>query len=71
VAVGFGVRTAEQAAVIASGADGVVVGSALVNALKGSLDRDDKATAKTVTVVINLVAELARGVRGARRLAAE
>jgi tryptophan synthase alpha chain len=71
VAAGFGVRTAEQAAVIASGADGVVVGSALVNALKGSLDRDDKATAKTVTVVINLVAELARGVRGARRLAGE
>jgi len=71
VAVGFGVRTAEQAAVIAAGADGVVVGSALVNALKASLDRDDKATAKTVTVVANLVAELARGVRGARRVAAE
>ena len=69
VAVGFGVRTAEQAATIASGADGVVVGSALVNALNGSLDGDDKATAKTVTVVINLVAELARGVRGAQRLA--
>jgi tryptophan synthase alpha chain len=71
VAVGFGVRTAEQASMIASGADGVVVGSALVNALKGSLDGDDKATAKTATVVINLVAELARGVRGARRLAGE
>ena len=71
VAVGFGVRTAEQAAVIAAGADGVVVGSALVNALKASLDGDDKATAKTVTVVANLVAELARGVRGARRVAAE
>ena len=71
VAVGFGVRTAEQAAVIAAGADGVVVGSALVNALKASLDRDDKATAKTVTVVVNLVAELARGVRSARRVAAE
>ena len=71
VAVGFGVRTAEQAAVIAAGADGVVVGSALVNALKASLDCDDKATAKTVTVVVNLVAELARGVRGARRVAAE
>ena len=71
VAVGFGVRTAEQAATIASGADGVVVGSALVNALKGSLDGDDKATAKTVTVVINLVAELARGVRGAQRRAGE
>src|SRR4249920_372942 len=37
VAVGFGVRTAEQAAVIATGADGVVVGSALVGALKASL----------------------------------
>jgi tryptophan synthase alpha chain len=66
VAVGFGVRTAEQAAAIAAGADGVVVGSALVNALKASLDADDKATARTVTVVVNLVAELARGVRGAR-----
>jgi tryptophan synthase alpha chain len=71
VAVGFGVRSAEQAAVIASCADGVVVGSALVNALKGSLDREEKPTAKTVTVVINLVAELARGVRAARRQAAE
>jgi tryptophan synthase alpha chain len=71
VAVGFGVRTAEQAAVIAAGADGVVVGSALVNALKASLDRDDKATAKTVTAVVNLVVELARGVRSARRVAAE
>jgi tryptophan synthase alpha chain len=71
VAVGFGVRTAEQAAVIAAGADGVVVGSALVNALKASLDRDEKATAKTVTVVVNLVAELAHGVRSARRVAAE
>jgi tryptophan synthase alpha chain len=66
VAVGFGVRTAEQAAAIAAGADGVVVGSALVSALKASLDGGDKATAKTVTSVVNLVAELAGGVRGAR-----
>jgi tryptophan synthase alpha chain len=66
VAVGFGVRTDEQAAVIATGADGVVVGSALVSALKGSLGPGDKATAKTVTSVVNLVAELARGVRDAR-----
>src|SRR6476659_5098263 len=65
VAVGFGVRTAEQAAGIASGADGVVVGSALVNALKGSLDLNDKATGKTVSGVVDLVAALARGVRGA------
>ena len=65
VAVGFGVRTAEQAAGIASGADGVVVGSALVNVLKRSLDPNDKATEKTVSGVVDLVAELARGVRSA------
>jgi len=34
VAVGFGVRTAKQTRAIASGAEGVVVGSALVNAVK-------------------------------------
>jgi tryptophan synthase alpha chain len=65
VVVGFGVRTAEQAAGIASGADGVVVGSALVSVLKGSLDPNDKATEKTVSGVVDLVAALARGVRGA------
>lgn len=65
VAVGFGVRTAEQAAGIAAGADGVVVGSALVSVLKGSLDLNDKATEKTVSGVVDLVAALARGVRGA------
>src|SRR6516225_1256328 len=66
VAVGFGVRTAEQAGAIAAGADGVVVGSALVSALKESLDTNGKATARTATAVINLVAELARGVRAAK-----
>ena len=70
VAVGFGVRTAEHARAIAAGADGVVVGSALIDALKESLDADNKATAKTATAVVNLVAELAKGVRSARRPAA-
>ena len=44
VAVGFGVRTATHARAIASGADGVVVGSALVDALKQSLDKQNRAT---------------------------
>jgi tryptophan synthase alpha chain len=65
VAVGFGVRTAEQAAAIASSADGVVVGSALVNAIKASLDDCSKATPTTVKAVTDLVTELARGVRRA------
>jgi tryptophan synthase alpha chain len=71
VAVGFGVRTGEQAADLARGADGVVVGSALVDALRQSLDQDGKATAKTVAAVTSLTATLAQGVRSARRVAAE
>ena len=46
VAVGFGVRTAEQARAIAEGADGVVVGSALVSAVKDSLGQDGKARSR-------------------------
>jgi tryptophan synthase alpha chain len=65
VAVGFGVRTAKDARAIAKYADGVVVGSALVNAVKNSLDRKGRATARTVKAVTKLVAALARGVRGA------
>jgi tryptophan synthase alpha chain len=69
VAVGFGVRDADSARAIAEGADGVVVGSALVNALKDSLDGDNRATKTTVSVVIDLVKALAGGVRGAKRKA--
>jgi tryptophan synthase alpha chain len=71
VAVGFGVRTAESAAAIARGADAVVVGSALIDVLKKTLDADDKPTAGTVAAVTEFVAQLAAGVRGARRMAAE
>jgi len=71
VAVGFGVKTAEQARAIASGADGVVVGSALVDALRLSLDKNGKAGPGTVKAVTSLVSVLADGVRSARRVAAE
>src|SRR5262245_1182187 len=71
VAVGFGVRTAEHARTIAEGADGVVVGTALVEALRASLDADNRPTPRTVGAVIDLVAALAAGVRGAQRVAAE
>src|SRR5437867_9586147 len=67
VAVGFGVKTAAHARAIAKGADGVVVGSALVDALRASLDRHGKATRKSVKAVTDLVAALADGVRGAHR----
>ena len=64
VCVGFGVRTAEQARAIARDADGVVVGSALVDAVRTSLDSDGKATAATAESVTDLVRALAAGMRG-------
>jgi tryptophan synthase alpha chain len=71
VAVGFGVKTADNARAIASQADGVVVGTALVDALKNSLDKDNRATGRTVEAVASLVRDLAAGVRSARKQAAE
>ncbi len=66
VCVGFGVRTAEHARAIAEGADGVVVGSALVEAVRKSLGPDAKPTAaKAVAAVTDLVRSLAEGVRSA------
>jgi tryptophan synthase alpha chain len=71
VCVGFGVRAADQARAIAANADGVVVGSALVEAVRASLGPDAKPTAATVASVASLVRALAEGVRGARRVPAE
>src|SRR5450631_3328666 len=65
IAVGFGVKNAASAAAIAAHADGVVVGSAIVDALRASLDRDGKATGKSVEAVTDLVAEIAKGMRPA------
>ena len=62
VAVGFGVKTTADAAAIAAGADGVVVGSTLVDAVRHSLDANGKATAKTVESVVALVKNIASGV---------
>jgi tryptophan synthase alpha chain len=69
VCVGFGIRTPETARGIAANADGAVVGTALVDALRGSLDGDGRATAKTVDAVTDLAASLAQGVRGAKQAA--
>ena len=67
VCVGFGVKTAEHARAIAEGADGVVVGSALVEAVRGSLDANNKATDKTVQAVLALVSDIAKGARSVRK----
>jgi tryptophan synthase alpha chain len=62
ICVGFGVKSADQAKAIARDADGVVVGSALVNAVAASLNKQGKATAKTAGAVHRLVKDIARGV---------
>jgi tryptophan synthase alpha chain len=67
VAVGFGVKNAARARAIAEGADAVVVGTALVDALHGSLTKNGKATRGTVKAVTGLVEAIAGGVRAARR----
>jgi tryptophan synthase alpha chain len=70
VAVGFGVKTTDQVRAIAECAEGVVVGSALVQAIAQSLDGDGKATPATVTDVLALVGRLAAGLREPARAAA-
>lgn len=69
VCVGFGIRTPENARAIAATADGAVVGTALIDAVRGSLDAEGRATARTVGAVADLVASLAQGVRGAKQAA--
>ena len=66
VAVGFGVKNAESAQAIAEAADGVVVGSSIVEAIRLSLDRG-AATSSTVAGAIELVNKLAQGVRAAAK----
>ena len=67
VCVGFGIKTPDAAQAIAERANGAVVGTALVDALRGSLDLDGRATTRTVSAVADLAASLAQGVRGARQ----
>jgi tryptophan synthase alpha chain len=66
VAVGFGVKNAESARAIAETADGVVVGSSIVEAIRLSLDRG-AATSSTVAAATALVSKLAQGVRAAAK----
>ena len=63
VAVGFGVKTPEQARALAKGADAVVVGSVLVASIAETLDNQGHATGKTTQSVLDIVRGLAAGLR--------
>jgi tryptophan synthase alpha chain len=66
VAVGFGIKTPDQASSVARVADAAVVGSALVGRLAENLDDRGQATAATAEAVLGLARELSNGVRNAR-----
>lgn len=71
VAVGFGIKTPEQAAEIARAADGAVVGSAIVDAIAKEIGTDGRVTPGAVERVLEFVGKLATGVHAARKAAAE
>lgn len=66
VCIGFGVKTAEQARMFGQAADGVVVGSAIVDAVAKSLDSDGRVSSDPAEAVSALVRQLAEGVRTSR-----
>jgi tryptophan synthase alpha chain len=67
IAVGFGIKSPDQAAAVACVADAAVVGSALVQSLSAHLNPDGGAGSGLVEAVLGDVRALATGVRGARR----
>jgi tryptophan synthase alpha chain len=67
VGVGFGIKTPEQAAIVARHADAVVVGSAIVDQVKGALDDNGTPKANLVSGVLAFVRSLADGVRSVRK----
>lgn len=71
VAVGFGIKTPEQAAAVAQVADAAVVGSAIVQMIAENLDDNGRPAAHLVDTVLDFVRSLADGVHGARRQTAD
>lgn len=63
VAIGFGIRSPEQAATASRIADGAVVASALLSTLAGTLDEKNQATARTIPAVLDQLRDLAAAVR--------
>jgi len=68
IGVGFGIKTAEQAAAVARHADAAVVGSAIVDRVRAGLDDKGRATQQLVPSVLAYVKTLADGVRGVRKV---
>ncbi len=70
IAVGFGIKTPEQAGEVAAIADAAVVGSALVNIIADNLDGDGRAGPDLIGRALDFVAALAKGVHSTAKGAA-
>jgi tryptophan synthase alpha chain len=66
IAIGFGIRTPEQAAHATTVADAAIVASALIDTLARNLDEEGRARPGTVGIVLDQVRALADAVRGVR-----
>ncbi|MCT6918972.1 MAG: tryptophan synthase subunit alpha [Bifidobacteriales bacterium] len=67
IAVGFGIKTRDQAAKIGRAADGVVVGSAIVNPIASTLDKNGHPKGDAAKAASDLVKQLSAGVSEARQ----
>jgi len=66
VAVGFGIRTPQQAAEVAARADGAVVGSAIVEMIEAGIDKNGETKSGLAQEVLDFTRKLADGVKAGR-----
>ncbi|PCI59860.1 MAG: tryptophan synthase subunit alpha [Kordiimonadales bacterium] len=66
VAVGFGIRTPEQAAAVASVADGAVVGTAIIEIIEKNIEADGTVRPGLAEEVLDFTRNLADGVKSVR-----
>ena len=71
IAVGFGIKTPEQATKMAKYADAAVVGSALVSRIEDNLDANGKPTSACVTAILDFVGQISEGIRSISKNAQE
>ena len=63
VVIGFGIRSPSQASSMANISDGIVVGSAVVDLIKSSLDKDDNPTKNTINSCLDFIGKVSKSVK--------
>ena len=63
VVIGFGIRSPSQALSIANISDGIVVGSAVVDLIESSLDKDDNPTKNTLNSCLDFIGKVSKSVK--------